>query len=64
METKTKKFVTDQENVKRAHKSEVDRLTSEVTEVTARLTKKEEAITKLEKEKREITINRDKVSIE
>ena len=60
MEGELKGIQADIEQVKKAHKSELDKVNSEMGEVIQRLGKREEVISKLEKEKREAALARDK----
>ena len=60
MEGELKRIQADIEQVKRSHKSELDKVTSEMGEVIQRLGKREEVISKLEKDKREVALARDK----
>ena len=60
MEGELKRIQADIEQVKRSHKSELDKVNSEMGEVIQRLGKREEVISKLEKDKREVALARDK----
>ena len=60
MEGELKRIQADIEQVKRSHKSELDKTNSEMGEVIQRLGKREEVISKLEKDKREVALARDK----
>ena len=60
MEGELKRIQADIEQVKRSHKSELDKTNSEMGEVIQRLGKREEVISKLEKDKREVAVARDK----
>ena len=60
MEGELKRIQADIEQVKKAHKSELDKVNSEMGEVIQRLGKREEVISKLEKDKREVGLARDK----
>ena len=60
MEGELKRIQADIEQVKRSHKSELDKTNSEMGEVIQRLSKREEVISKLEKDKREVALARDK----